>query len=46
VLDLCYSTSFVFRAVFSALIVSLSCPTARLSAFKLCVIGQIKVDGK
>jgi len=47
VLDLCYSklTSFVFRAVFSTLIVSLACPTARLFAFKLLVIGQIKMDG-
>jgi len=54
VMDVCYSCfysffhyfmyAFVTRAVFSTLIVSLSCAAARLFAFGLFVIGQIKMD--
>jgi len=44
VLD-CVTVLHLFRAVFSTLTVSMSCPTACLSAFKLFVTGQIKMDG-
>jgi len=41
----CVTVLHLFRAVFSTLTVSLSSPTARLFAFKLFIIGQIKMDG-
>jgi len=42
--NLCYCTLF-YLGQCSVLLVSLSCPTACLLAFKLFIIGQIKMDG-